>query len=52
MYFVARSTTGSTFVQYLHAVNIVDGSEVAAARRDQRQLQREWRRQRQRRDCI
>src|SRR2546425_10654876 len=29
MYFVARSTTGSTFVQYLHAVNIVDGSEVA-----------------------
>ena len=29
MYFVARSTTGSTFVQYLHAVNIADGSEVA-----------------------
>src|SRR5947208_14217055 len=28
MYFVARSTTGSTFVQYLHAVNIVDGSEM------------------------
>src|SRR6266853_6813386 len=24
MYFVARSTTGSTFVQYLHAVNIVN----------------------------
>ena len=31
MYFVARSTTGSTFVQYLHAVNIVDGSEVAGS---------------------
>ena len=29
MYFVARSTAGGTFVQYLHAVNIVDGSEVA-----------------------
>src|ERR1700736_1158104 len=29
MYFVARSTTGSTFVQFLHAVNIVDGNEVA-----------------------
>src|SRR5690349_108830 len=28
IYFVARSTTGTTFVQYLHAVNIVDGSEV------------------------
>lgn len=28
MYFVARSTTGSTFVQFLHAVNIVDGSEL------------------------
>jgi len=31
MYFVARSTsggTGGTFVQYLHAVNIVDGSEI------------------------
>jgi hypothetical protein len=28
MYFVARSTTGSTFVQFLHAVNIVDGSEM------------------------
>lgn len=27
MYFVARSTTSSNFVQYLHAVNIVDGSE-------------------------
>jgi hypothetical protein len=31
MYFVARSTTGSTFVQYLHAVNIVDGSEIAGS---------------------
>src|SRR5216117_89187 len=31
MYFVARSTTGGTFVQYLHAVNIVDGSEVAGS---------------------
>src|ERR1041385_1358697 len=31
MYFVARSTTGSTFVQYLHAVNIIDGSEVAGS---------------------
>jgi hypothetical protein len=27
MYFVARSTTGTDFVQFLHAVNIVDGSE-------------------------
>jgi hypothetical protein len=35
MYFVARSTsggTGATFVQYLHAVNIVDGSEVLGGR--------------------
>lgn len=31
MYFVARSTTGTAFVQYLHAVNIVDGSEVAGS---------------------
>jgi len=31
MYFVARSTTGSTFVQHLHAVNIVDGSEIAGS---------------------
>src|SRR2546425_7780060 len=31
MYFVARSTTGSTFVQSLHAVNIVDGSEIAGS---------------------
>lgn len=28
MYFVARSTTGSTFVQFLHAVNIVDGNDI------------------------
>ncbi len=28
MYFVARSTTGGTFVQFLHAVKIVDGSEI------------------------
>jgi hypothetical protein len=28
MYFVARSTTGTSFVQFLHAVNIVDGSEM------------------------
>src|SRR5438309_2169235 len=31
MYFVARSTTGSTFVQFLHAVNIVDGSEISGS---------------------
>ena len=31
MYFVARSTTGSAFVQYLHAVSIVDGSEMAGS---------------------
>src|SRR2546428_12012449 len=31
MYFVARSTTGSTFVQYLHAVNIVDGNEITGS---------------------
>ena len=29
MYFVARSTTGSQFAQYLHAVNLVTGNEVA-----------------------
>ncbi len=29
IYFVARSTDGTHFVQYLHAVNIVTGSEVA-----------------------
>ena len=28
MYFVARSTTGLSYVQHLHAVNIVDGSEI------------------------
>jgi hypothetical protein len=27
MYFVARSTDGTNFYQYLHAINIVDGSE-------------------------
>jgi outer membrane protein assembly factor BamB len=27
MYFVARSTDGNHFVQYLHAINITDGSE-------------------------
>src|SRR3989442_8434819 len=31
MYFVARSTTGSTFVQYLHAVNILDGNEITGS---------------------
>jgi hypothetical protein len=31
IYFVARSTTGSAFVQFLHAVNIVDGNEVAGS---------------------
>jgi hypothetical protein len=31
MFFVARSTSGTSFVQHLHAVNIVDGSEVAGA---------------------
>jgi len=31
MYFVARSTTGSTYVQYLHAINILDGNEVAGS---------------------
>ena len=29
MYFVARSTTGTTFVQFLHAVSIVDGHEIS-----------------------
>ncbi|MEO8910646.1 MAG: hypothetical protein ABI408_10530 [Gemmatimonadaceae bacterium] len=28
IYFVARSTSGTSFVQYLHAVNIADGSDV------------------------
>ncbi len=27
IYFVARSTNGNQFVQYLHAVNIIDGNE-------------------------
>src|SRR2546430_17023236 len=31
MYFVPRSTTGRAFVQYLHAVNIVDGSEISGS---------------------
>jgi len=31
MYFVARSTTGSSFVQYLHAVHIVDGNEISGS---------------------
>src|SRR3989441_12156773 len=31
MYFVAGSTTGSTFVQYLHAVNIVGGKGIAGS---------------------
>ncbi len=31
IYFVVRSTTGSTFVQHLHAVNILDGNEVAGS---------------------
>src|SRR5437867_11055964 len=31
MHFVARSTTGSTFVQYLHAVHSADGNEIAGS---------------------
>ena len=31
VYFVARSTNGSSFVQYLHAVNIKDGNEVSGS---------------------
>ena len=31
MYFVARSTTGSTFVQFLHAVSILDGHEISGS---------------------
>jgi hypothetical protein len=31
MYFVARSTTGTTFVQFLHAVSIVDGHEISGS---------------------
>jgi len=32
MYFVARSTTGSQYVQHLHAASIIDGSEVTSPR--------------------
>ena len=31
IYFVARSTTGSAFVQHLHAVRLEDGTEVAGS---------------------
>ncbi|HEV7387732.1 MAG TPA: hypothetical protein VGN73_03885, partial [Gemmatimonadaceae bacterium] len=31
MYFVARSTTGTSYVQHLHAVNIVDGAEASGS---------------------
>ena len=31
MYFVARSTTGSKFVQFLHAVDIASGNELAGS---------------------
>ncbi|HKC39854.1 MAG TPA: hypothetical protein VKC15_09965, partial [Gemmatimonadales bacterium] len=31
IYFVARSTNGSAYVQYLHAVNILDGNEVSGS---------------------
>jgi len=31
MYFVARGTTGATHVQHLHAVSIVDGSEMTGS---------------------
>ena len=31
IYFVARSTTGTSFVQHLHAVNIADGSDALGA---------------------
>ena len=31
IYFVARSTTGGAFVQYLHAVNLVDGNAIAGS---------------------
>jgi hypothetical protein len=33
MYFVARSTNGSAFVQHIHAVTITDGNEVAGGPR-------------------
>lgn len=31
LYFVSRSTTGTTFVQHLHAVNIVSGNDIAGS---------------------
>jgi hypothetical protein len=31
MYFIARSTNGSQFVQYLHAISLLDGSERAGS---------------------
>ena len=31
LYVVVRSTTGSAFVQYLHAVSLIDGSEAAGS---------------------
>jgi hypothetical protein len=31
VYFVARSTAGGTFVQFLHAVNIVNGNEIVGS---------------------
>jgi len=31
MYFVARSTDGTTFVQHLHAVNIITGGDIAGS---------------------
>ena len=31
MYFVARSTTGTAFVQFLHAVSILDGHEISGS---------------------
>ncbi len=33
MYFVARSTNGSTYAQFLHAVNILNGNEVSGSPR-------------------
>ncbi len=31
MYFVARSTDGSTFVEYLHAINLLTGADIAGS---------------------
>lgn len=31
LYLVSRSTAGSTFVQHMHAVNIVDGTDIAGS---------------------